>query len=235
MPASAPSAPSRAAAPGETDRTRAALRRYYTLHARIYDRTRWTFLFGRARLVDRVVSRFQPRRILEIGCGTGTNLQRLAHACPDAALTGWDGSREMLERARRRLLPFGDRCRLREGFVGPECDLGPAPDLVLASYCLSMVNPGAEDLILAAARILAPGGVLAVVDFHGTPWTGFRRWMAMNHVRLERHLLPVLRKACHPILEEVRPAWGGAWEYVVFLGHPLPRPEPGAVNDGAPP
>lgn len=210
-----------------------ALRRYYAFHARIYDLTRWTFLFGRRRLVDRIAARFQPRRILEIGCGTGTNLGRLARQCPDAALMGWDGSRDMLERARKRLQPLGDRCRLREGFFDAGCEIEPAPDLVVVSYCLSMVNPGMEELIGAAAGALAPGGLLAVVDFHGTPWPTFRRWMRANHVRLERQLLPALRAACHPVWEEILPAWGGAWEYLLFLGQPYRHREPGSAGETA--
>jgi SAM-dependent methyltransferase len=196
----------------------AGLRRYYALHARLYDATRWTFLFGRTRLIGAIARRLEPRHILEIGCGTGVNLARLATRFPNARLGGWDGSPDMLARARRRLGVLGDRCELRAGFFPGDPPPDPAPDLILFSYCLSMINPGWETAIEAARDQLAPGGHLAVVDFHGTRFAGFRRWMRFNHVRLERHLLPGLRAAGTPVIDCVRPAWGGVWEYFFYLG-----------------
>ena len=61
----------------------AVLRRYYRGHARLYDATRWSFLFGRAALI-RALARVSPppRHILEIGCGTGSNLVRLVRGTP---------------------------------------------------------------------------------------------------------------------------------------------------------
>jgi S-adenosylmethionine-diacylgycerolhomoserine-N-methlytransferase len=73
--------------------TCAALDRTYRLHARIYDCTRWTFLFGRDELVRRATERISARVIHEIGCGTGHNLLRLRARCPGAQITGWDLSR----------------------------------------------------------------------------------------------------------------------------------------------
>ena len=47
---------------------------YYALHSRIYDATRWTFLFGRESILRRSAKIAAPERILEVGCGTGRNL-----------------------------------------------------------------------------------------------------------------------------------------------------------------
>lgn len=214
-------APVSSAATLGADATSHALRRYYAFHARIYDWTRWTFLFGRQRLVDEIAARLQPRDILEIGCGTGVNLARLARRFPAARLTGWDGSPDMLARARRRLTAFGERCRLHSGFYPPGSRSRPQPDLIVVSYCLSMVNPGWEALIDTVAEEVASGGLLAVVDFHGSSLAWFRRWMGVNHVRLDRHLWPRLHSVCRPLLAEALPAWGGAWQYFLFLGRPL--------------
>ena len=66
-----------------------ALNRYYRWHARLYDATRWSFLFGRGALVRAIAARPEPpRNILEVGCGTGENLVRLARQFPTAAVTG---------------------------------------------------------------------------------------------------------------------------------------------------
>jgi ubiquinone/menaquinone biosynthesis C-methylase UbiE len=58
----------------DTRDTQESLRGYYRLHSKIYDATRWSFLFGRHRLIELVASHKTPTRILEVGCGTGTNL-----------------------------------------------------------------------------------------------------------------------------------------------------------------
>lgn len=66
----------------------ASLTAYYRWHARIYDLTRWAFLFGRSQLIHKAAYRVvQPARILEVGCGTGRNLVALAQRFPAARIT----------------------------------------------------------------------------------------------------------------------------------------------------
>ncbi len=197
----------------------AVLRRYYRGHARLYDATRWSFLFGRAALI-RALARVSPppRHILEIGCGTGSNLVRLARQFPEAAVTGLDLSADMLARARRKL----ERDQLLATLLQQRYDrpLSPEPvfDLIVFSYCLTMINPGWERAVEAALRDLRPGGRLAVVDFHDTPFAGFRRWMGVNHVRMDGHLLPSLNARCLPVAQTLGTAYGGAWRYFMFIG-----------------
>jgi len=194
------------------------LQQYYSLHSRIYDATRWSFLFGRGRLLREVALRFSPARILEIGCGTGVNLLRLGGLFPRAQLTGIDTSAAMLGIARRKLRAFGDRVELREGYYSAPLGVSPAPELVCFSYCLSMIHPGLDEAIAAATADLAPGGSIAVVDFHGSRHRWFRAWMQANHVRMEEHLLPVLRSRFDADLASVGTAYGGLWQYFYFLG-----------------
>jgi S-adenosylmethionine-diacylgycerolhomoserine-N-methlytransferase len=198
----------------------AALSRYYRWHARLYDATRWSFLFGRAALIRSIALLAPPpRNILEIGCGTGSNLPRLVRRFPEAAVTGLDLSADMLARARRKL----ERGQLPVTLLEQRYDrpLYPEPvfDLILFSYCLSMIDPGWEQAVEAALRDLRPGGWLAAVDFHDTPFAGFRRWMGVNHVRLDGHLLPYLNARCAPVARTtLRDAYGGGWRYFTFIG-----------------
>lgn len=189
---------------------------YYRLHARIYDATRWSFLFGRNAILDRIPG--GPRRILEVGCGTGRNLVRLCRRFPRAAVAGIDAAGAMLDIARRAAAPFGTRVDLRYGRY--EAPLGGREgfDLVLCSYALSMFNPGFEEAIATARADLAPGGHIAVVDFHATRSAAFERWMAFNHVRMNRQLRPVLRAAFAPRTDTLRPAYAGLWHYLLFIG-----------------
>ena len=197
----------------------AVLSRYYRWHARLYDATRWSFLFGRAALIRSLAGfPIPPRRILEIGCGTGSNLLRLARQFPEAAVTGLDLSADMLARARRKLAAHPARITLTQWRYDQPLDPQPTFDLVIFSYCLTMINPGWERAVDAALRDLRPGGRLAVVDFHDTPFAGFRRWMGVNHVRMDGHLLPYLEARCRPVARTVRQAYGGGWRYFVFVG-----------------
>ncbi len=106
------------------------MRRYYQLHARIYDATRWSFLFARPVPLRWLQQHgVQPQRILEIGCGTGVNLAALARAFPNAELVGVDISPEMLKQAQKRLQYWSNRVQLLgKPYQAP---LGGGFDLVL--------------------------------------------------------------------------------------------------------
>lgn len=198
----------------------APLAAYYRRHAEIYDLTRWAFLFGRRDLVREASKRLPTaRRVLEIGCGTGSNLVSLATAFPRAEIVGVDLSRDMLDRAREKIAPFGNRIALRhQAYEGPVRGDGPGFDLIVCSYSLSMVNPGFEMVLEACREDLSRKGFLAVVDFHESRWQWFRRWMGANHVRLEGQVLRHLRSRFEPVVCRVHHGYGDLWRYLVFIG-----------------
>lgn len=196
-----------------------ALQGYYRLHSRIYDATRWTFLFGRDEVVRRAALHVAhpPRRILEVGCGTGRNLERLAKRFPEADITGVDLCGSMLDRARRKGALRGDRVALLEAAYDAPLASGSF-DLVLFSYALTMFGPHMRPALDAAMEDLAPGGLLAVADFHDMPVRAFRAWMGMNHVRLDGQVLPALAERCGPAAWRIGQAWGGLWRWFVYVG-----------------
>lgn len=197
------------------------MERYYRFHAGIYDVTRWAFLFGRDRLTELLGGlKVPPSNILEVGCGTGRNLETLAGLFPQARLSGVDVSTAMLDQARKRLRRLGGRrlSLIRHDYAKA---LGGDFDLVVFSYSLSMMNPGWDDAIHSAYEDLREGGVIGVVDFHLTANEGFRRWMELNHVRMEGQLLPELN-SCFKVIKEIRnPAYCGLWEYMLYIGAKL--------------
>lgn len=192
---------------------------YYRWHARIYDITRWAFLFGRSRLVQRAsVLMPQPERILEIGCGTGRNLVQLAEAFPKAQITGLDLSQDMLDRARPKLARYGSRVTLlHQAYEAPVATEGRY-DLIVLSYSLSMINPGFDEVLRICQADLSERGLVAVADFHETRWGWFRRWMGVNHVRMEGQVLDCLRRHYQPLVCQVHHGYGDLWRYLVFLG-----------------
>lgn len=189
---------------------------YYRLHAPIYDLTRPVFLFGRERVLDRLRVHWtldRPPTILEIGCGTGRNLDKLERRFPGARLVGLDLAEPMLERARRRL---GDRARLVRGAAG-EVDAGGPYDIVLLSYVLTMTGAAQARCITAAHAALAPGGLLGVVDFERTPLPAFARWMALNHVRFDPGLPEQVSAGLVPLAMESHLAYLGAWRWFLSI------------------
>ena len=200
------------------------MRQYYQVQARLYEATRWSFLFGRRELQHLVrPSTHNAQTLLEVGCGTGYNLQKLAGQHPNMRLVGVDVSPDMLRVAAAKTAQFGGRVRLVENLYAPGVDLNleAQPNVVLLSYCLTMINPGWESVLDRARADLPPGGKIAVVDFHDSPAAPFRWWMRQNHVRMEGHLLPALSARFRPVFERVRPAYFGLWRYFLFVGEKI--------------
>jgi len=198
----------------------AAIRGYYRWHAAIYDATRWTFLLGRNALLEHLpIVDAQEQTLLEVGCGTGRNLQRLAEQHPQLQLIGVDVSSDMLARASRPTRKYDRRVQLYERPYATEAfNLSQPLDFVLFSYALSMFNPGWEKAIASAYDDLPVGGRIALVDFHASPSRLFRWWMRKNHVRMEAHLLPLLQSKFRTEYLEIRPALLGLWTYCLFIG-----------------
>ena len=69
-----------------------ALQGYYALHSKIYDATRWSFLFGRERILQHVAAIDHPKRILEVGCGWGGFAEAAVRAARAAIASGGAGS-----------------------------------------------------------------------------------------------------------------------------------------------
>ncbi len=196
----------------------ASLNDYYRWHAGIYDWTRWLFLFGRSKLIRLAGERVHPRRVLEIGCGTGKNLVQLARVFPTAEIVGVDLSGEMLEKSRRKTARYGSRVSLLQcAYHEPLSNSDPF-DLIVFSYCLSMINPGYDDVLRLCQQDLNVSGWLAIVDFHDTPFRWFGRWMGLNHVRFDGQILDALRQSGMRLEHcDLRPAYGGLWRRLTCL------------------
>jgi S-adenosylmethionine-diacylgycerolhomoserine-N-methlytransferase len=160
----------------------------YRRQRHIYDVSRKFYLLGR----DEALGRLHPDRggkALEIGCGTGRNLIRLAQAYPRVQLFGVDVSREMLTTAAASTARAGLASRISFAQADatafdPQRLFGCANfDRVMISYALSMI-PLWREALGHALDVVAPGGSLHVVDFGdcaGLPQpfkAGLRRWLA---------------------------------------------------------
>lgn len=146
-----------------------AMDRMYRFQRHIYDATRRFYLLGRERLISELAVP-ENGSVLEIGCGTGRNLVKVARAYPSARVHGFDISSEMLKSAGGAIIKSGlkDRIAIAEGDAltfDPRVAFGVAGfDRVYVSYTLSMI-PQWQQALAHAAGLVAPGGELHVADF----------------------------------------------------------------------
>ena len=193
------------------------LQKYYRFHAQIYDITRWSFLFGRDNLLKMVSDVQTPSRILEIGCGTGHMLKRFHQQFPSAHITGIDISKEMLSVAEQKLSEVNN-VSLKHQKYGPDNPINDSFDLIILSYSLTMIDTNLQQVIYHLKSNLAADGIIAAVDFHSTPFSGFKRWMQLNHVTLSGNILSLLNASFEPIKVKKKSAYFGLWSYYQFVG-----------------
>ncbi|MEY3047618.1 MAG: hypothetical protein RL424_940 [Pseudomonadota bacterium] len=130
----------------------------------VYDLSRPFFLLGRDGLINELNPR-QGATVLEMGCGTGHNLIRLARRRPDLQLIGVDASTAMLEMAERKVRKQGLSERVTLSHVYAESyKPQQAVAAILFPYSLSMM-PSPLDALQNATAMLEPDGAIHVVDF----------------------------------------------------------------------
>lgn len=101
--------------------------------------------------------------LIDLGTGTGRMLEVLAPAYRDGI--GVDSSREMLAVARARLAEASVfHAQVRMGDIASlDLSIGPAEVVVLHQVLHYFDDPGR--MLLAASRLLKPGGDMLIVDF----------------------------------------------------------------------
>jgi len=202
---------------------KAELNGYYRLHAPIYDLTRWTFLFGRNKLVRVLTSNLSgkpPKTILDVGCGTGKNVIALKRAFPDAQVVGCDLSDAMLARAQaavKHSLNPREMSKIELINASILTLKDRQFDLIVCSYMLSMTGDSLEPILHNIRRRLNPKGKLAVVDFNFSALSMFRRWMRVNHVSLDGSVLRALALCAKVERQELHQAFG-IWNWFLWIG-----------------
>ncbi|MEK8015815.1 MAG: class I SAM-dependent methyltransferase [Candidatus Parabeggiatoa sp.] len=189
---------------------------YYRKVAEVYDLNRHFFLFGRKRLIEKLSSQYSDLpRILEIGCGTGTILLELSRNYPNSEIVGLDLSENMLTVARQKTADIPNITLIQGKF---DADFIDKPfDLVVFSYALS-VFPDLESTLALTQKQLAPGGMIAMVDFFDSHYDLFRLWISRN-IPIRTHF-PI--QTLHARFKEeyckTHRAYFGFWKYFLFIG-----------------
>ena len=136
-------------------------------------------------------TKIEPRRILDIGCGTGYFTGLLRRRFKKADILALDLSAAMAAKARRSLprrLPWQGRCRY---LVGNAIQLplkAASFDLVCSNLTMQWVAEP-EQMLAEMRRILAPGGLMLFSTFGRRTLSELRQVLAVEGERAG-HVLP---------------------------------------------
>lgn len=112
--------------------------------------------------------------VVEIGCGTGATLGRLAARFPNVHLVGLDVDPEMIEYAERTHAGANIRFSVADF---PHGDAGLTADLLFSVDVLHHVHD-LDAFVAGARRVLAPGGAWLMIEpnvFHPYIWLSQER------------------------------------------------------------
>jgi ubiquinone/menaquinone biosynthesis C-methylase UbiE len=133
----------------------------YARLAPVYD-AKWSFYIDATIRATLERLRLRPSdRILDVGCGTGALLERLAQVHPAAQLAGVDPVPEMLAYARRKVPP---EVALREGWAERLPFENGRFDMVVSCNAFHYIREP-ETALREMGRVLAPGGRLVITDW----------------------------------------------------------------------
>ncbi|MFQ5604335.1 MAG: class I SAM-dependent methyltransferase [bacterium] len=163
------------------------VKRFFTGTGGTYDTIVNLFTYGADRYWKRRMLSQAPasRKILELACGTGILMFRLADKFPDSQIVGVDMMHEYIAIARRRVQTRGykniqlicaraEHLQLREQF-----------DCVISSYIPKYV--AADELMTAITPNLKAGGKLILHDFTYPKFILFKKMWAL-HMAILKHV-----------------------------------------------
>ena len=169
---------------------------WYGLLAPVYDLANtWRFAPARRGLVASL-DLAPGAVVLDIGCGTGANLELLASAVgPAGRVIGIEFSEPMLARARRRVLRgqlhnvtvvHGDATSLSREWV-QELAGERQVDAVISTLVLSVI-PGWREVFARMWDTVRAGGRIGILDVHpqtgvASLLTGIENWLAAADIR----------------------------------------------------
>ena len=155
---------------------------------------------ARKMLFDQAVGQ-TIRRVLDVGCGTGTLLTMIKRLEPGIEVVGLDPDPKGLARARRKAQQEGLSIKFDQGYSDELPYPAASFDRVFSSFMFHHLRVDQRERTLREARrVLAPGGSLHLLDFERSeePSGRLSRWFhSSNHLddNSEQRILALLQEA----------------------------------------
>lgn len=129
-------------------------------------------------ILDYIPKDLKPKRIVDLGCGTGNLSEGIANQYPDAELIAVDLSASILKEASERLKNYSNIKYLNEDFNTLEFEAGSV-DLIVSSIALHhLTDPQKEKLLKKIYTWLSPNGILIFGDqFAGSTAARYQQHM----------------------------------------------------------
>ena len=156
----------------DQNRNGAAVSDPYRRIARFYDAVVEPFNTALRRYVLRVARPEEGMRVLEVGCGTGTNLELFSEA--GCEVSGVDLSPSMLDLAKEKL---GDRADLHLGDAADMAFPDNSFDLVVSFLTLHEMPPAVRKPVMnEIVRVAGEDGRVLLIDYHPGPISFPKGW-----------------------------------------------------------
>lgn len=141
------------------------------IYDKVYDELQPCYRLYKERVVDLVLEHWRGGRILEVGCGTGAVLSRLAQrGVPQTSLVGVDISARMVEAARRKL-PLAE-------FAATPFELYlPASPFRVVYFCGSLHHMPNQRLVADTVSAITTEGASVVVCEPNQRWIFTPVWL----------------------------------------------------------
>ena len=198
------------------DRAEAASR-YFTAHADVWDSIRSLHVAESEveEAIGRALGECPLGRLVDVGTGTGRMIELFGRAALQS--TGIDRSSEMLRLARVKLEAAGIPSSLRQGdmYALPLEDC--SADTIIIHQVLHYAHSPAA-AIDEAARVLAPGGRLLVVDFAAHEREELRTTDAHIRLGFDDETMAAWFKASGVAVDHVEHLEGGELTVTVWRG-----------------
>jgi SAM-dependent methyltransferase len=184
-------------------------------HPRVYSAWQAPFASQKFAPVERWLRDHEIRRVLDVGCGAGTNAGRFS----DVEYVGIDVNERYLQAARVR---FGGQF-VQADLTGTDLSSLGTFDMILAnSFLHHVADPDVERILAQLSSLLAPEGTIHILDLV----LPNRKSLAWVMARLDRgrYARPVERwralfgAAFEPIAFEPYSFGGRLWSMVYFQG-----------------
>lgn len=130
-------------------------------------------------ILDYAPKNLNPKRIVDLGCGTGNLSEGILNQYPEAEVIAVDLSEAILQEASKRLKNYPNITYLNKDFNVLDFEAGSI-DLVVSSIALHhLTDPQKEKLLKKIYQWLSPEGVLIFGDqFSGSTKTLYMQHMA---------------------------------------------------------